>query len=168
VPDLHSNGGRRTADETAQFASVGRRRAPESAGSPAPGRRRAPEEGAGSPPGGRRRAADDAPVTAPQAGASGRHRAGGDPGRHRTADTGLFPVVAGSGGSRPTPPAPRSPRSAPPVHTPRSDRALEARPREGWTAPPGLDPDLLTRPMRLSDQAPHARRPRVDGSVSGV
>ena len=29
VPDLPSSGGRRTADETAQFASVGRRRAPE-------------------------------------------------------------------------------------------------------------------------------------------
>jgi hypothetical protein len=168
VPDLPASGGRRTADETAQFASVGRRRAPESAQSPAGGRRRAPEEVTASPAGGRRRAPESAPAAAPQPGVAGRHRAGGDPGRHRTADTGLVPVVSGPAESRPTPPAPRAPRSAPPVHRPGPDRALEARPREGWTAPAGVDPDLLTRPMRLSDQAPHARRPRVDGSVAGV
>jgi hypothetical protein len=42
------------------------------------------------------------------------------------------------------------------------------RSREGWTAPAGLEPDLLTRPMRLSDQGTQARRPRLDGSVSSV
>jgi hypothetical protein len=38
----------------------------------------------------------------------------------------------------------------------------------GWSAPSGLESELLTRPMRLSDHAPHARRPRLDGSLRGV
>jgi hypothetical protein len=220
VPDLPSTGGRRTADETAQFASVGRRRAPEATKSPSGGRRRAPETGE-SPSVGRRRAPESvaavaaapsvaapsvaapsvaAPsVAAPSAvapsavapsavapsaaargaapGVAGRHRATGapgapgDPGRHRTADTGLLPVVSDTAEPRSDvrsqQPAPRGPRSAPPVHRPRPEGAYE-RVREGWTAPAGMEPELLTRPMRLSDHAPHARRPRVDGSVAGV
>jgi hypothetical protein len=35
-------------------------------------------------------------------------------------------------------------------------------------APEGVAPELLTRPMRLSDHVPHARRPRVDRIVRGV
>jgi hypothetical protein len=110
-------------------------------------------------------------------GVAGRHRATGapgapgDPGRHRTADTGLLPVVSDTAEPRSDvrsqQPAPRGPRSAPPVHRPRPEGAYE-RVREGWTAPAGMEPELLTRPMRLSDHAPHARRPRVDGSVAGV
>jgi hypothetical protein len=130
VPDLPSAGGRRTADETAQFASVGRRRAPET-GESSVGRRRAPEEAV---------AVASTPAPSP-----GRHRAPAapaapaDPGRHRTADTGLFPVA--------------SQKSAAPS-------------RDGWTAPEGMEADLLTRPMRLSDHVPHSRRPRLGGSLS--
>ena len=170
VPDLASAGGRRTADETAQFASVGRRRAPETGEAPAVGRRRAPDTGE-SPAVGRRRAPEGVASAPAQPGAAGRHRAPGDLGRHRTADTGLFPVVAGT-------PAPssedrsqatsRGSRPAPPVHKSRADAASDGRSRESWTAPAGLEPELLTRPMRLSDHMPHARRPRVDGSVAGA
>ena len=67
VPDLPSTGGRRTAEETAQFASVGRRRAPEATASPSGGRRRAPETGE-SPSVGRRRAPENvATAVAPSA-----------------------------------------------------------------------------------------------------
>ncbi|UOY01631.1 hypothetical protein [Blastococcus sp. PRF04-17] len=163
VPDVPATGGRRTADETAQFASVGRRRAPEPPESSAGGRRRAPDTGE-VPAIGRRRAADFS--TAGTAGASGRHRApAADAGRHRTADTGLFPVVGDAGPSRP---AARAPRPSPTVHAPGPDGALGPRPRESWTAPADLEPEMLTRPMRLSDQAPHARRPRVDGTFTPV
>jgi hypothetical protein len=169
VPDLPSAGGRRTADETAQFASVGRRRAPETAASPAGGRRRAPETGE-SPAVGRRRAPEGVAAASAQPGAAGRHRAPGDLGRHRTADTGLFPIVAGaaepSAEDRPQSTV-RGSRPAPPVHTPRTD-AAEGRAREVWTPPAGLEPEMLTRPMRLSDHMPHSRRPRVDGSVAGA
>jgi hypothetical protein len=169
VPDLASAGGRRTADETAQFASVGRRRAPETGDAPAGGRRRAPDTGE-SPAVGRRRAPEGVSSAPAQPGAAGRHRAPGDLGRHRTADTGLFPVV----GDAPAPSEDRSQatsrgsRPAPPVHKPRADAASDGRSRESWTAPAGLEPELLTRPMRLSDHMPHARRPRVDGSVAGA
>jgi hypothetical protein len=152
VPDAPARGGRRTADETAQFASVGRRRAPDTADLPS-GRRRALPEAEAPSAGGRRRAPEDAapaaPAAAPSAGSPGRHRAPADPGRHRTADTGLFPVVSG-----PTPPA-------------LLNRPAD-RKRDGWTAPEGMEADLLTRPMRLSDHVPHARRPRLGGSLSGV
>jgi len=194
VPDLPSTGGRRTADETAQFASVGRRRAPEVAGVPSGGRRRAPEAGE-TPSVGRRRAPEGAAVTSAPPASPGRHRAPGDPGRHRTADTGLFPAVteaAAPGAGRPAAPnaarpaapnaarpaapnatRPAAPRPAggsapamPRVPAPRSDGSA-ARGSAGWTAPEGLEPELLTRPMRLSDHAPHSRRPRVDGTVRG-
>jgi hypothetical protein len=156
VPDLPSRGGRRTADETAQFASVGRRRAPDTADLPS-GRRRAPE---------------DAPTASPSAASSGRHRAPADPGRHRTADTGLFPVgseAAPQGATRPSTPRSDQPSAParPRVPAPRPEEPA-ARSGTGWAAPEGLEPELLTRPMRLSDHVPHARRPRVDGGLRGV
>ena len=142
VPDLPATGGRRTADETAQFASVGRRRAPELVESPSAGRRRAPETGE-APAAGRRRAPEGAPALA-QPGAAGRHRAPGDRGRDGTADTGLVPVSS----EIPRPPRPQK-------------RATDA-----WTAPEGAESDLLTRPMRLTDQAAQSRRPRLNGPRS--
>jgi hypothetical protein len=175
VPDLPAKGGRRTADETAQFASVGRRRAPETADVPSGGRRRAPET-AESPSVGRRRAPEDTPTAASPAvsaglASPGRHRAPANPGRHRTADTGLFPVVADADTSRPSratasrsaiADAPAAPR------VPVGRQEEPARSGSGWTAPAGLEPELLTRPMRLSDHVPQARRPRLDGSLRGV
>jgi hypothetical protein len=149
------------------------------------GRRRAPEESSAGSAGGRRRAPEDlqqatsaARPGAPEAVTAerpavppspGRHRApAADLGRHRTADTGLAPVLSAvqapagledsTGGPRWTPPAARGPRPGDKVE----------RARDGWAAPDGLEPDLLTRPMRLSDQMPHSRRPRVDGSLRGV
>jgi hypothetical protein len=135
------------------------------------GRRRAPEETSG----GRRRAPEEAVAAAPvvtPAPSPGRHRAPADPGRHRTADTGLFPAVSSD-----VVPAPRDTQrsgrqsaadSTWGMSSAQTARAEEARSRDTWTAPNGLEPDLLTRPMRLSDHIPHARRPRVDGSLRGV
>ena len=136
VPDLPSSGGRRTADETAQFASVGRRRAPETADVPAVGRRRAPET-AESPSVGRRRAPEGAPAASP-------------------ARRGLRSSPRGSADSASGRPPPRP-------SAPVAGRPADAS-RDGWTAPEGLDADLLTRPMRLSDHVPHSRRPRPGGS----
>jgi hypothetical protein len=160
-------------------SSRGRRRAPEEPAAPAGGRRRAPEEVPST--GGRRRAPEDAVASSPlipsSAGASaGRHRAAADPGRHRTADTGLFPVVSGRAAEAPAVHPRRSPeqsateinRAIPTVRAMRPEENLSGRAREPWTAPEGLEADLLTRPMRLSDHIPHARRPRLDGSLSGV
>ena len=119
---------------------------PTEGAAPSGGRRRAPEVDV-QPSGGRRRAPEDAVAVARvDTPSSGRHRAPGDPGRHRTADTDLLPVVA--------------------------QAALPARPevgaapsRETWTAPEGLEGDLLlTRPMRLSDHM-QSRRPRLGGSL---
>jgi hypothetical protein len=62
----------------------------------------------------------------------------------------------------------RRSRPALPVLTPRADAAVDGRTHEARTAPADLEPELLTRPMRLSDHKPHARRPRVDGTVAGV
>jgi hypothetical protein len=157
VPDLPAAGGRRTADETAQFASVGRRRAPETAESPAVGGRRTADETAQFASVGRRRAPEDAPVRPVPAVPAGRHRA---------ADTGLLAAVSDAATSRvaagPMTGGPAAPRPTVPSQEP------AGRTRTGWTAPEGLEPELLTRPMRLSDHVPHARRPRVDGSVRGV
>jgi hypothetical protein len=142
VQDVPSTGGRRTADETAQFASVGRRRAPEAAEAPRTGRRRAPES-AEAAVGGRRRAPEEAAAVASgapggRAGAAGRHR---DPG---AVDTGLMSAV-----------------SSPP----RSVAPGRASSRDGWTAPDGLEAEALTRPMRLSDHM-QSRRPRLGGPLS--
>jgi hypothetical protein len=152
-------------------SSGGRRRAPDTGELPAAGgRRRAPEEPATVASAGRRRAPEQAvPAIAGSAAPLGRHRAPADPGRHRTADTGLFAAVPDAAapvatetraGSVPAAPA------APPVRGRRLDES--ARSSTGWTAPKGMDADLLTRPMRLSDHAPHARRPRLDGALRSV
>jgi hypothetical protein len=121
------------------------------------GRRRAPETGAvaavsasaSSPTG------PVAPAISPR----GRHRAPADPGRHRAADTGLMPVVSGGAGGGAGLPAPR---------TARAEEELAVASRDRWSSARDPEPDLLTRPMRLNDLAPHSRRPRVDGSLAGV
>jgi hypothetical protein len=138
VQDSPSTGGRRTAAETAQFASVGRRRAPDTGDIPVTGRRRAPES-AESPSGGRRRAPEAAVATAVPGGA-GRHRAPG------AVDTGLVPAVSA-------------------VPRPAGAGWGPAPSQDGWTAPEGMEAELLTRPMRLSDHM-QSRRPRLGGSLS--
>lgn len=167
VPDAPSAGGRRTADETAQFASVGRRRAPEDTVAPATGRRRAPET-AERPAVGRRRAPETGETPA-----VGRRRAPeaptrppvpAIPGRHRAADTGLLAAVPAPSPSAPERGASASTVDGPPRARP-SARPEQPGGRGGWSAPEGLEPELLTRPMRLSDHVPHARRPRLDGSA---
>ncbi|MGY2082175.1 hypothetical protein [Blastococcus sp. SYSU DS0539] len=123
--------------------------------------------------GGRRRAPEDSDVQADPAASvpappPGRHRAPapeGLAGRHRAADTGLIPVVpAESGADVPAAARDDHPRtvawSVPPA---RSVHPVVAAPGgRGWTPPADIEADLLTRPMRLSDQIPHSRRPRVD------
>ncbi|MGY1826856.1 hypothetical protein [Blastococcus sp. SYSU DS0541] len=162
-PALRSGGGRSTDPEaTASLPRVRDSRPERSAPARTGGRRRAPE-------GDEIRAATASSVPVHP---SGRHRApaiapGPVVGRHRAADAELAPLVAGG-----TPAASAAPvrdggvpawvipaaRSAPPV---------ELRPLgRDWTPPAGLEPELLTRPMRLSDQIPHSRRRRVDGSLS--
>lgn len=159
VPDQPAARGRRTADETAQFASVGRRRAPETGGSPAVGGRRTADETAQFASVGRRRAPEGAAVRTLPAVPAGRHRA---------ADTGRVAAVAEPTTSTsrvaagPVPGGPVNHRPAVPPKTPAGSTDVN------WTAPEGLEPELLTRPMRLSDHVPHARRPRVDGSVRSV
>jgi hypothetical protein len=159
VPDLPASGGRRTADETAQFASVGRRRAPEAAESPAAGGRRTADGTAQFASVGRRRAPEDAPA---------RPLPAVPPGRHRASDTGPLAAVfepATSTARVAAVPVSGGPAAAGPAVRPQEPAA---RTGTGWTAPEGLEPERLTRPMRLSDHVPHARRPRVDGSVRGV
>jgi hypothetical protein len=160
-PDMPSAGGRRRAAE-------------EPATAPSGGRRRASEESAAMSPGGRRRAPEPATAESPAVPPSpGRHRAPGDPGRHRTADTGLFPVVVDDAGAPPVRdrsaarPAGVDRWTAPVTREARSVQPVEG-PREKWAAPAGLEAELLTRPMRLGDQVPHSRRPRLDGSLRGV
>jgi hypothetical protein len=165
VPDTASpatsTGGRRRAPEEAPASSGGRRRAPEDAPASSGGRRRAPEGAAASA---------DAP--SPAAPSPGRHRAAGDPGRHRTADTGLFPAVAQAPrparpetavgqASRPARPEPAAAR----VSRPARPEPAAASSRDAWTAPEGMEADLLTRPMRLSDHM-QSRRPRLGGSLT--
>ena len=163
-------------DRPAVAASGGRRRAPDAPVESTGGRRRAPESVPASTTGGRRRAPENTPVAAAATSRPlGRHHAPADAGRHRTADTGLFPVVSVDAPAAPA----GSRRPAPPLATGRgatSQSGPAGRPQEGarervlesWTPPQGLEPELLTRPMRLSDQAPHSRRPRVDGSLRSV
>ena len=123
------------------------------------------------PAGGRRRAAETGAMPAISVGGStpassaaparGRHRAPADPGRHRKADTGLFSVVTGDGPAT-EPTRPSAGRAA------RTESMPPVRGREPWTAPDLAEPDLLTRPMRLSDHQANSRRPRVDGSLAGA
>jgi hypothetical protein len=134
------------------------------------GRRRAPEVGptTGVPAGG---AAPAAPAAA--AGARGRHRAPADPGRHRAADTGLLPPVTTGADAADTatarrPAVPGAGRSLPSPRTARPAVPHTSARRDDWGAGIDPEPELLTRPMRLSDLAPHSRRPRLDGSLAGV
>ncbi|MGY1753668.1 hypothetical protein [Blastococcus sp. SYSU D01042] len=139
-------------------------------------------------PGGRRRAPEtgevpvlSAPAAVPAAASAGRHRAPADPGRHRAADTEVFAAVSDATAQLSAVGA----EHAPPVE---ARRAVRPHAGAGWTVPAArspraeesygrsevctgrieVEPDLLTRPMRLSDLAPHARRPRVSGAVSGA
>jgi hypothetical protein len=143
---------------------------PASSATPTGGRRRAPEQTPAAS-GGRRRAPEDAVASAAApstASSPGRHRAAGasgDPGRHRTADTGLLPAVSKAPRpARPEPAAVQAVRPARPAQSqgaPRGELA-GARTREAWTPPEGMEADLLTRPMRLSDHM-QSRRPRLGG-----
>jgi hypothetical protein len=124
--------------------------------------------------GGRRRAPETGPLTAVPAfvaepapdvtagSTRGRHRATAVPGRHRAADTGMLPVITA---------APRRVSAAADLPVPRSAHAEEsyaAPSQDHWSSAPDPEPELLTRPMRLGDLAPHARRPRLDGFLAGV
>lgn len=118
---------------------------------PAGGRRRAPETGAlpvAAAPGG----VVDAP-------ARGRHRAPADPGRHRRADTGFLAVVPGEEHAA----APARPAAN---RADRTESIPPVRSSESWAAS-DEDPELLTRPMRLSDYESNSRRPRLNGSLAG-
>jgi hypothetical protein len=191
VPAAVSTGGRRRAPEEPSVVSPGgRRRAPDTAETPAAistgGRRRAPETAetpAVVPSGGRRRAPEAAAAAASSGPAAllGRHggpaSAGGsaDPGRHRTADTGLSPAVSDATSvlkvarRSATPPAPSGRgRPVPSVRPSSPEEAPGGVSGGSWSTPNGLEAELLTRPMRLSDHVPHARRPRVDGTRRGV
>lgn len=125
-----------------------------SANHPAGGRRRAPETGAVPVMDGARTA-----VEAPASPSRGRHRAPADPGRHRRADTGFLAVVPGEEHVA----APGRPAVN---HADRTQSIPPVRVRESWSA---LDeePELLTRPMRLSDHETSSRRPRLNGSLAG-
>lgn len=168
-PTAKRSGGRRRAPEVpepvaapAALRSGGRRRAPDGPETVVAAASSAPR------PGGRRRAPED--VDAPEqqiaepAHAAGRHRAAlpGDAGRHRRADTGLIPAVAES--------APVGALPAPHRAGTRLDDTFggRARPPRASAVTSAAESDLLTRPMRLSDHVPHARRPRVDGSLAEV
>jgi hypothetical protein len=188
VPVAVSTGGRRRAPETAETPAVastgGRRRAPETAETPAVastgGRRRAPETAetpAVTSTGGRRRAPEDVAASSGPAALLGRHGVpaspgrSSDPGRHRTADTGLLAPVSDAtsvlSAARPSaPPAARRTNAS--ARPPQPEGTVRSGSAGGWTPPSGLEAELLTRPMRLSDHVPHARRPRVDGSLRGV
>lgn len=116
-------------------------------------------------PGGRRRAPEDADVRVVAASTvpvpSGRHRASSadpDAGRHRAADTGLLPAVVDGPG-----PAPRPGEEFPPTVSWTVPAARPAPARETLVDASRGNPadDLLTRPMRLTDQLPHSRRPRL-------
>ena len=86
----------------------------------------------------------------------GRHRAPASPsgsGRHRAADTGVWPVVGD--------PEPAWTSEA------RADDAWSVRSDDTW---PGRasQPDLLTRPMRVGGSVPHPRAARWDDTLRGV
>jgi hypothetical protein len=122
---------------------------------PAGGRRRAPETGAMPMISGGGTPAETAAPTV-----RGRHRAPADPGRHRRADTGFLAVVPAN-----EPPAPARPSVTRAAQT---EAIPPVRRRETWTALDGDEPELLTRPMRLSDHHVTSRRPQVNGSLAGA
>jgi hypothetical protein len=176
VPAAASTGRRRAPEEPTGASTGGRRRAPETTVASG-GRRRAPEEAVPAPSSGRRRAPEDSVSNSSSPAALlGRHGVAApvadsaDPGRHRTADTGLLPAVSDAtatfSGARPA--APARGRTVPPARPARPETAVGSGSEGGWAAPTGLESELLTRPMRLSDHVPHSRRPRVDGSLRGV
>ncbi len=140
----------------------------------------------GSRTGGRRRAPEDADVQVVVAAEvpvpAGRHRAPGDEGRHRAADTSVFAAVAdeagaiGAGAITARPAAVVATGSRPAAEPRRASRphagagraipsARTARPEESFTRPEvctgriDAQPDLLTRPMRLGDLGPNAGSP---------
>jgi hypothetical protein len=136
-------------------------------------------------PSGRRRApeVDDVAVADPTAVPVpvGRHRAPRDEGRHRAADTEVFTAVPDETDRSSALPADAQPAAEPrravrphagmgrSVPSARAARPEESSGRsEVCTGRIDVEPDLLTRPMRLSDLAPASRRPRVGGSVPGV
>lgn len=133
-------------------------------------------------PGGRRRAPEDGDIqvvtAAEVAVPPGRHRAGHDEGRHRAADTELFAAVAddvAAASVEPTVAGELRRAARPHAGGGRSiPQARTARPEESYVRPEvctgrvEAEPDLLTRPMRLGDLSPGARRPRVGGSLFGV
>jgi hypothetical protein len=141
-------GGRRRAPETGETAAV----APVVVTRPG-GRRRAPETGempavtpaVASRATGRRRAPETGEIAVAPAPRPG--------GRRRAPETGeISAVVPGRHRTADTGLFPPVTDSAP-----------------SWSGAGGTaEPDLFTRPMRLSDQLPHARRPRVNGSLTGV
>jgi hypothetical protein len=100
--------------------------------------------------GGRRRAPEtDDGAGVPALAAPGRHRApgvgGGASGRHRAADTGMWPAV-------------------------RLDDAPESSPSTPVSPDDGADRHLLTRPMRLDDlpgRVPQPRRAALEGRLAG-
>lgn len=116
------------------------------------GRRRAPEEGAPALP-------------ATRSGAAGRHRAPAalteEDGRHRAAETGFLPVVVQGAPVQVGP----VPTASPQARTPRPEGSSTGRPQVR-SAGADTEPNLLTRPMRLSDLTPPSRHPpRLDGSL---
>jgi hypothetical protein len=150
TPAAPRPGGRRRAPEDADVQTMS------SAAVPVPvGRHRAPATGVMPVVPGRHRVADTGvmPVV---------------PGRHRVADTGLFPVVSdeNSAAEKPSRRSAADTWSVPAARSPRREEGL-GRARDGWGLP-SEPPELLTRPMRLSDHVPHARRPRLDGSLSSA
>jgi len=138
------SGGRRRAPDTGSFVAVVAAAAPSSAPAAAP----STAVDVPSP------ASTMAPVGG---GPRGRHRAPADPGRHRAAETGLLPLVPAEA-DRALPSAPTGARR---------EQSLPS-PCEAGAGSLDMEPDLLTRPMRLTDLVPHSRRPRVDGSLAGV
>lgn len=112
---------------------------------------------------------------------AGRHRALDDEGRHRAADTEVFAAITDETDKFPAVVAEATPTAEP-------GRAFRQHVGTGWSVPAGrtarpeeahgrpevctgridVEPDLLTRPMRLSDLAPQSRRPRLSGSRTGV
>jgi hypothetical protein len=129
----------------------------------------APPSGRAAHPAGRRRAPETAESPAVIVGlsavASGRHRAPasgmtGDAGRHRAADTGVWPVVTDLAA---TAELPRGWVDA------RADDTWSGPRRESGATGPVVDEpaDLLTRPMRLADAVPRPRTGRLDGSPGG-
>ncbi len=146
------------------------------------GRRRAPEEAlVGASP---LEAAPDAPVrvqpvpASEAAAGAGRHRAPDDEGRHRAADTEVFAAVTDatdqfSAVELESTPESRRTAARPHVGSGRVvPAARTARPAESLgraevcTGRIDVEPDLLTRPMRLSDLAASSRRPRLSGARS--